>query len=209
MFLKLGWRGSQATLRGDTPALSPALRVLLLLSFYLLLLVASVWGHCPAHCHVLSYPSSGCINLRFGLESPVQNPMLWSAEAHCLPPAHLPPPHALTTPCPQEYTSLLNLQPDEQVLDVGCGIGGGDFYMARTYNCYVYGIDLSVNAVLSALERAAAMGNDLKVRCSSAVPLTSSLTPPVPACALLLPKCSPLKGNNVAKSLVSRISQNL
>jgi len=59
---------------------------------------------------------------------------------------------------------MLNLQPDEQVLDVGCGIGGGDFFMATTYGCYVYGIDLSVNAVLSALERAAARGNELKVR---------------------------------------------
>lgn len=47
---------------------------------------------------------------------------------------------------------------------MGCGIGGGDFYMARAYGCYVYGIDLSVNAVLSALERAAASGNHVKVR---------------------------------------------
>lgn len=59
---------------------------------------------------------------------------------------------------------MLGLQPDEQVLDVGCGIGGGDFYLAKTYGCYVYGIDLSVNAILTALERAAAMGNHLKVR---------------------------------------------
>ncbi|GAB4815755.1 hypothetical protein N2152v2_002801, partial [Parachlorella kessleri] len=63
----------------------------------------------------------------------------------------------------KEFTAMLRLQPDEQVLDVGCGIGGGDFFMATTYGCYVYGIDLSVNAVLSALERAAARGNDLKV----------------------------------------------
>lgn len=63
----------------------------------------------------------------------------------------------------KEFTALLKLQPDEQVLDVGCGIGGGDFYMARTFGCYVYGIDLSVNAVLTALERAAAMGNHVKV----------------------------------------------
>ncbi len=35
--------------------------------------------------------------------------------------------------------------------------------MARTYGCYVYGIDLSVNMILTALERAAAAGNGDKV----------------------------------------------
>ena len=40
------------------------------------------------------------------------------------------------------------------MLDVGCGIGGGDFLMASRYGAYVHGIDLSVNMVLGALERA-------------------------------------------------------
>ena len=40
---------------------------------------------------------------------------------------------------------------------------GGAHYMARTYGCYVYGIDLSVNMILTALERAAAAGNGDKV----------------------------------------------
>ena len=35
--------------------------------------------------------------------------------------------------------------------------------MSRTYGCYVYGIDLSVNAVLTALESAAATGNGDRV----------------------------------------------
>lgn len=48
----------------------------------------------------------------------------------------------------------LALRPEERVLDVGCGIGGGDFHMAAKQGVYVHGIDLSVNMVLIALERA-------------------------------------------------------
>ena len=36
--------------------------------------------------------------------------------------------------------------------------------MARAHGCYVYGIDLSVNMILTALERAAAAGNGDKAR---------------------------------------------
>ena len=43
----------------------------------------------------------------------------------------------------KEYCRLLNPQPGEQVLDVGCGLCGGAHYMARTFGCYVYGVDLS------------------------------------------------------------------
>lgn len=63
----------------------------------------------------------------------------------------------------RKFTMLLGLQPDEQVLDVGCGVGGSALHMARTYGCYVYGIDLSVNMILTALERLAASGNGDKV----------------------------------------------
>ncbi|XP_075516828.1 phosphoethanolamine N-methyltransferase 1-like [Primulina tabacum] len=54
----------------------------------------------------------------------------------------------------KEFVSRLNLQPGQKVLDVGCGIGGGDFYMADKYDVHVVGIDLSVNMVSFALERA-------------------------------------------------------
>jgi 2-polyprenyl-3-methyl-5-hydroxy-6-metoxy-1,4-benzoquinol methylase len=54
----------------------------------------------------------------------------------------------------QEFVARLGLQPGERVLDVGCGIGGSDFYMASQHSVYVHGIDLSVNMVLIALERA-------------------------------------------------------
>jgi phosphoethanolamine N-methyltransferase len=54
----------------------------------------------------------------------------------------------------KEFVAKLALQPGERVLDVGCGIGGGDFYMAAQHSVYVHGIDLSVNMVLIGLERA-------------------------------------------------------
>ena len=49
---------------------------------------------------------------------------------------------------------MLKLKANERVLDVGCGIGGGDFLMAEKYDVYVHGVDLSVNMVLIALDRA-------------------------------------------------------
>lgn len=77
---------------------------------------------------------------------------------------------------------LLNLKPGQKVLDVGCGIGGGDFYMAKvrgkesglvsvrdaynddtgndyvglfqTFGVEVLGLDLSDNMVEIAMERA-------------------------------------------------------
>lgn len=53
-----------------------------------------------------------------------------------------------------EFVSKLDLKPGQKVLDVGCGIGGGDFYMAEKFNVEVVGIDLSINMISIALERA-------------------------------------------------------
>ncbi|XP_043931612.1 phosphomethylethanolamine N-methyltransferase-like isoform X2 [Protopterus annectens] len=53
----------------------------------------------------------------------------------------------------KEFLALLNLQPGQKVLDVGCGIGGGDIYMAKAYGVEVLGIDLSSNMVEIAMER--------------------------------------------------------
>ncbi|XP_019153702.1 PREDICTED: phosphomethylethanolamine N-methyltransferase-like [Ipomoea nil] len=54
----------------------------------------------------------------------------------------------------KEFVAKLDLQPGQKVLDVGCGIGGGDFYMAENYDVHVIGIDLSTNMITIALERA-------------------------------------------------------
>ncbi|XP_057472967.1 phosphomethylethanolamine N-methyltransferase [Actinidia eriantha] len=54
----------------------------------------------------------------------------------------------------KEFVAKLDLKPGQKVLDVGCGIGGGDFFMAENFNVHVVGIDLSINMVSFALERA-------------------------------------------------------
>ncbi|KAE8709660.1 Phosphoethanolamine N-methyltransferase 1 [Hibiscus syriacus] len=54
----------------------------------------------------------------------------------------------------KEFVAMLDLKPGQKVLDVGCGIGGGDFYMAQEFGVYVVGIDLSINMIAIALERA-------------------------------------------------------
>ncbi|KAJ4879931.1 Phosphoethanolamine N-methyltransferase 1 [Raphanus sativus] len=52
-----------------------------------------------------------------------------------------------------EFVEKMDLKPGQKVLDVGCSIGGGDFYMAENFYVHVVGIDLSVNMILFALER--------------------------------------------------------
>uniref|UniRef100_A0A5B6Z0V9 phosphoethanolamine N-methyltransferase n=1 Tax=Davidia involucrata TaxID=16924 RepID=A0A5B6Z0V9_DAVIN len=54
----------------------------------------------------------------------------------------------------KEFVAKLDLKPGQKVLDVGCGIGGGDFYMAENFDVEVVGIDLSINMVSFALDSA-------------------------------------------------------
>ncbi|XP_071957876.1 uncharacterized protein [Antedon mediterranea] len=61
----------------------------------------------------------------------------------------------------KEFVATLNLKPGQRVLDVGSGIGGGDFYMEKKYGAEVFGIDLSANVVEIAMERSPA---DTKVQ---------------------------------------------
>jgi len=52
-----------------------------------------------------------------------------------------------------ELLSLLQLQPGSKVLDVGCGLGGSAFVMAREFGLIVDGIDLSKNMLSMAEEK--------------------------------------------------------
>ncbi|KAH0875810.1 hypothetical protein HID58_073172 [Brassica napus] len=52
----------------------------------------------------------------------------------------------------KKFVDMLDLKPGQKVLDVGYGIGGGDFYMAENFDVEVVGIDLSVNIISFALE---------------------------------------------------------
>ncbi|XP_070574723.1 uncharacterized protein [Ptychodera flava] len=64
----------------------------------------------------------------------------------------------------KEFVAMLKLQPGQKVLDVGCGIGGGDFYMAKTYGTEVLGVDLSCNMIEIAMERASSQKGNPQVQ---------------------------------------------
>lgn len=56
--------------------------------------------------------------------------------------------------------AAMDIQPEQRILDVGSGLGGGAFHMARTYGASVTCIDLEPSLVASAECRAAAHGID-------------------------------------------------
>jgi len=56
----------------------------------------------------------------------------------------------------------LGLKEGDRVLDVGCGIGGSAFYMARKYGVTVHGVDLSSNMISLAQKYQAEMEENVK-----------------------------------------------
>jgi phosphoethanolamine N-methyltransferase len=53
----------------------------------------------------------------------------------------------------RDLLSLVAFRPGMRVLDVGCGLGGAAFLMARTFGAHVHGIDLSQNMLRIARAR--------------------------------------------------------
>jgi len=62
------------------------------------------------------------------------------------------------------FVEKLNLKPNQKVLDIGCGIGGSAFYMARRFGADVNGVDLSTNMIEIALENRLNMEAEVKHR---------------------------------------------
>ncbi|XP_076449925.1 uncharacterized protein LOC143286185 isoform X2 [Babylonia areolata] len=58
----------------------------------------------------------------------------------------------------KEFVGLLNLQKGQKVLDVGGGIGGSAFYMAKEFGVQVVSIDLSSNMTQIGMDRAQELG---------------------------------------------------
>jgi len=61
------------------------------------------------------------------------------------------------------FLAQLDLKPGDTVLDIGCGIGGNSFQIAREYGAHVMGVDLSSNMVTIACDRAC-LRRDTRVR---------------------------------------------
>ena len=63
-----------------------------------------------------------------------------------------------------ELIASMGLEPGSRVLDVGCGLGGSAFLMARDFDLQVDGIDLSRNMLALAEQKLAANGLSDRVR---------------------------------------------
>ncbi|XP_057747668.1 phosphomethylethanolamine N-methyltransferase-like [Arachis stenosperma] len=66
----------------------------------------------------------------------------------------------------KELVAKLGLKPGHKVLDVGCGVGGSDFYMAKNFDVEVVGIDFSINMISLAIERAIGLKYPVEFECA-------------------------------------------
>lgn len=66
----------------------------------------------------------------------------------------------------KEFVAKLELKAGQKVLDVGCGVGGGDFYMAEKFDVEVVGVDLSINMISRAIERAIGLKYNVEFDCA-------------------------------------------
>jgi len=63
-----------------------------------------------------------------------------------------------------KFCEEMDLEEKQKVLDIGCGIGGSAFYMARHYGVDVYGIDLANNMIGLAAEKREGMTPGIRHR---------------------------------------------
>jgi tocopherol O-methyltransferase len=54
----------------------------------------------------------------------------------------------------ERLASLAGIRPGQRVLDVGCGLGGSTWWLARNLNCSVLGLNISPVQVAMATEKA-------------------------------------------------------
>src|SRR5690348_16837034 len=47
----------------------------------------------------------------------------------------------------EKLTDMIEIKPQSKILDIGCGMGGSSFYLAKKYNAIVTGITLSQTQV--------------------------------------------------------------
>ena len=62
-----------------------------------------------------------------------------------------------------ELLALCHTENAQEVLDVGCGIGVGPAYMAKTYGCRVVGVDISEKMIEWSRQRAKQEGGEDRV----------------------------------------------
>ena len=62
-----------------------------------------------------------------------------------------------------ELIPYLNVNQGDNVLDVGCGLGGSAFIMAQSFGLNVFGIDLSMNMIVMAKNKLRSYGLQHKV----------------------------------------------
>ncbi len=74
----------------------------------------------------------------------------------------------------KEFCKKLDLQPGQKILDVGCGIGGSAFHMAREYGVEVRGVDLSTNMITIALEMQAKQEEEVKKKVIYPIPIKTT-----------------------------------
>jgi len=63
------------------------------------------------------------------------------------------------------FCRQMGLKENQKVLDVGCGLGGSAFYMAKHYGVSVYGVDLAKNMIQIANEKRMKMTPSVHHQC--------------------------------------------